>query len=78
MMSGKPILYAVDAPNNFVEDYHCGVSVEAESSEALMRGIRTLLEMSPDERRTLGENGRRATLDHFTYEKIAKEFETIF
>ena len=78
MMSGKPILYAVDAPNNFVEDYHCGVSVEAESSEALMQGIRTLLEMSPDERRTLGENGRRATLDHFTYEKIAKEFDTLF
>ncbi len=28
MMSGKPILYAVEAPNNFIKDYKCGISVK--------------------------------------------------
>ena len=78
MMSGKPIVYAAEAPNNFVEDYHCGVSVEAEDSKALEAGIRTLLEMSPKEREALGKNGRDAVCEHFTYEKIAEEFETLF
>ena len=25
MMGGKPILYAVKGPNNYVEDYQCGI-----------------------------------------------------
>ena len=74
MMAGKPVLYAVDAPNNLIRDYGCGVSVEAENAEALAEGIRTLLAMSPQERQRLGENGRRAVLEHFTYEKLAEQF----
>ena len=78
MMSGKPILYAAEAPNNFVQDYHCGISVEAENSAALEKGIRELLDMTPEERDCLGKNGRKAVCEHFTYEKIAEEFETLF
>lgn len=78
MMSGKPILYAAEAPNNFVQDYHCGISVEAENSAALEKGIRELLDMTPAERERLGRNGRKAVCEHFTYEKIAEEFETLF
>ncbi len=43
MMSGKPILYAADAPNNYIRDYDCGISVEAENVEALAEGIRSLM-----------------------------------
>ena len=78
MMSGKPILYAVDAPNNYVMDYHCGVSVEPESVEALEQGIRQLYTMSENEREELGQNGRQAVLEHFTYEKLAADFAALF
>lgn len=78
MMSGKPILYAVDAPNNYVMDYHCGVSVEPESVEALEQGIRQLYTMSENEREDLGQNGRQAVLEHFTYEKLAADFAALF
>lgn len=74
MMSGKPLLYAVDAPNNFVEDYNCGVSVEAENSDALAEGIRQLLACSEEERAAMGRNGREAVIEHYTYEKLAKQF----
>lgn len=78
MMSGKPLLYAVEAPNNFAGEYSCGVSVEAENVKALAEGINALLAMTPAERKRMGENGRNAVLQHFTYEKLAKQFESIF
>ncbi len=74
MMSGKPILYAVDAPNNFITDYDCGVSVEAEDTDALVKGLDRLVKMPLSERNRLGANGRKAVLENFTYEALAKQF----
>lgn len=78
MMSGRPILYAVDAPNNYIKEYNCGVSVEPESVEALKNGLIQLMEMSPEERQKLGNNGHQAVLDHFTYKKLAADFAALF
>lgn len=78
MMSGKPILYAVDAPNNFITDYSCGVSVQAEDANALAQGLSELLSMSSEEREQMGRNGRQAVLEHYTYEKLARQFEELF
>ena len=78
MMSWKPILYAVEAPNNFISDYHCGISVKAENAEALADGIKVLLEMSQKERERMGQNGREAVKSHFTYHQLASEFAKLF
>ena len=78
MMSGKPVLYAVEAPNNFILDYQCGVSVEPENEKALAEGISRLLLMSRKEREEMGQNGRKAVMDHFTYEQLAVEFSNYF
>lgn len=78
MMSGKPILYAVDAPNNFIKDYSCGISVEAENADALADGIKQLLSLSPEERFQMGKSGRDAVLNYFTYEKLAAQFAEVF
>lgn len=74
MMGGKPILYAVDAPNDLVKKYNCGVSVAAEDVGALVEGIKLLLEMSDEERKCLGENGKNAILSSFTYPVLAERF----
>ena len=78
MMSGKPILYAVEAPNNFITDYKCGVNVKAEDVDALVNGINTLLNMSQEERKQMGHNGRNAVLKHFSYEMLAAQFAKLF
>ena len=78
MMAGKPILYAVAAPNNYIEEYRCGVSVEAGNVEALSAGIMQLYTMSEGKRKKLGSNGRNAVINYFTYEKLAKKFEELF
>lgn len=77
MMAGKPILYAVNAPNNYIKDYSCGISVEPESTEALIEGIDKLLNMSDEALNTLGQNGKQAVLQNFTIKILAEEFAKI-
>ena len=74
MMGGKPILYAVDAPNDFAKDYDCGISVPAEDVDALSKGIEELINMPPEELNRLGENGHDAVLNNFTYPVLAEKF----
>lgn len=74
MMSGKPILYAVEAPNNYIVDYNCGISVTPENVEALKQGLVQFLEMPEEERRKLGQNGHMAVLNNFEYSVLADNF----
>ena len=78
MMSGKPILYAVDAPNDYIKEYSCGVSVKAEDAGALADGINQILSLSESERAQMGERGRNAVMEHFNYEKLAAKFAELF
>lgn len=77
MMAGKPIVYAVDIPNNDVNDYHCGVTVALESSEAIVEGIKYLIDLTEAERCELGENGHRAALEYYDYKVISNNFINI-
>lgn len=74
MMSGKPILYAVDAPNNYIEEYNCGISVEAENVDALAEGIKKLVALDENSRIEMGNNGKAAAMTHYTYSVLAKDF----
>lgn len=78
MMSGKPILYAVDAPNNYINEFKCGISVKAEDSNALLNGIEKLINLTVTERQEMGSNGRKAVIDYFTYERLAEKFVSVF
>lgn len=78
MMGGKPILFAVHTPTNYIKKYQCGISVEAENVQALIDGIGLLLSKTETERRTMGENGKRAVLENFNYAVLAKRFEKVF
>ncbi len=74
MMGGKPIIYAINAPNNYIVDYNCGISVESENLEALKKGIEKFLECSDEELLEMGQNGRKAVEENFTYKTLAKRF----
>lgn len=78
MMGGKPILYAVNAPNNYIEEYRCGITVRPEDTEDLVRGIKELLSEPEKERAIMGENGKKAVMRHFNYRVLAKQFERVF
>lgn len=78
MMGGKPILYAVNAPNNYIQKFECGISVEAENIESLREGIQTFLSKTEKERAQMGENGKRAALKYFNYKILASKFGKLF
>jgi len=70
MYSGKPILHAIDARNDLVSLANCGLTVEAENPEAIVRGIIKLYKMSPQERYVLGQNGKKYVLKYHNYEYL--------
>lgn len=78
MMSGKPILYAMGAPNNYVKQFGCGISVNPESVDALVTGMDQLYHMTDEERAVMGSKGRKAVMENFTYEKLAARFAELF
>lgn len=74
MMSGKPIIHSVAAPNNWVKDGNCGISIEAENSEALADAIKQMSEMTEEERDNLGANGKTFCENNFNYKDLASRF----
>ena len=79
IFSGKPIIYAIDSgEHNIVDLANCGVSVEAENPQAIANGIMSLYNMPKEERRRLGENGKKYVLKNFTYEKLSQNYERLF
>lgn len=74
MMGGKPILYMVDAPNNYIQDYQCGISVDGKTGSDLQKGIETILGLSDGDRKKMGENGIKAAKEVFNYTSLAEVF----
>lgn len=77
MMSGKPIIYAIDAPNNDVIDYNCGIAIKPDDANEIVKAIDVLFHMDIKSRENMGENGKKAVLANYEYEILAKKFEYI-
>lgn len=74
MMGGKPILYSVNAPNNFIQQYDCGISVGPSDELALAKGINEIASIPTDRLKQMGDNGRNAVLNHFNYPVLSEMF----
>ena len=74
LMGGKPILYAVSAPNNLIDKYNCGISVEPENVASIADGLIRLLDLSEIDRQKMGSNGHKAATENYTYSVLAQRF----
>jgi glycosyltransferase involved in cell wall biosynthesis len=74
MMAGKPIICAINAPKTLVEIYNCGFMADPSDICTINSAVTKLRCMTPQQRAEMGENGRKAVLEHFTYEKLAQRF----
>jgi len=74
MMSGKPILHAVESSNDPVTEAKCGLKVKPEDSVAVADGIRKLLAKSESEREKIGFKGHEFVLKNHTYPVLARKF----
>lgn len=74
MMSGKPIIFANDAPNNYILEYDCGYNAIPENVEDLTRCIMEFSNASEEELMQKGHRGKQAVLSSFEYEQLSKDF----
>lgn len=74
MMSGRPVLHAVNAGNDLVAEANCGLTVAPESPRAVAEGIIRLMALSGDERAAMGERGRQFALNQLSYTVLGKRF----
>lgn len=77
LFAGKPIVHGFSGGNDPIMKFDAGLTVPAEDPLALADAIRRLHAMPEAERRRMGENGRRATLEHYDYAKLAKRLEQV-
>ena len=74
MMSGKPIIYSVQAANNDVEQFNCGITIESGNPEAVVSGINHLISIGVEERTAMGKNGRNAIIINYDYKVLSEKF----
>lgn len=78
MMAQKPIIHAVEAPNTFVDEAKCGISIEPENPKAIVEAIRKLDQKTDEELQEMGRNGREFVLKNHDYSILANKMIDIF
>lgn len=74
MMSGKPIIYGVEASNSDVRDAGCGITIEPENPKAIVSAVNELKAMPTDERIAMGNRGKDFVMTHNDYRVLAENF----
>ncbi len=78
MMAAKPVIFAIDAPNDMVAEANCGVSIEPENSAAIAEAARKLASLSKEELGQMGERGREYILKNNEYDVLSQKFLDVF
>jgi len=74
MMSGKPIIHAVDAGNDDVREAGCGLSIPPEDIGSLMDAIHKLAQYTDAQRVVMGNSGKKYVTLHHEYSILAEKF----
>lgn len=72
MFAEKPIIHSINTKNDIISKANCGITVESENPSAIADAILKLYKMSSEERKVLGENGKRYVIENHNYEFLAK------
>lgn len=74
MYAAKPVIYAIEAPDDLVAESGCGISCRAENSGDIAAAIKQFGAMSQIEREAIGKRGYRWLLENRNYSLLAKKF----
>ena len=78
LMSGTPVVAAMAVGNNLVEESGCGFTVGATDPDRLAVAFRELAALPTSDRHAMGERGRRAVRERYSYETLARRFAELF
>lgn len=78
MMASLPIL-ACDLPEitSVISRHSCGITTDASSPEAIARGM-TAMASDPEAARAMGERGRAAVLEHYTWDHSSEVLLSLY
>lgn len=74
MYAAKPVIYAIDAPHDPVEESGAGISCEAEDVEAIAKAVDKMSNLPAPERQEMGKLGYEWLLKNRNYSKLARRF----
>lgn len=74
MMSGKPVIHAVEAGNDLVKESGCGISIDPENPNAIAKAVEKLMNLDIEELRSMGEKGKEFIMRNHDYAILAKQF----
>lgn len=74
MMAARPVIQAIEAGNNLVEEAQCGIAVEPENAKAVCEAILKLKILDTKAREIMGNNGRNFALTNHAYPVLASKF----
>ena len=74
MMAAKPIIQAIEAGNNVVKEVGCGIDIQPENPQSLVKSVRQLIKTSQKDLEIMGKNGQNFVVENHDYKKLAKKF----
>lgn len=77
MAAARPVLLASRLADTPVDEATAGRRYDPGSAESLAEGIRALIGTSPDERRSMGERGRRLVQERYTIEATGDQLDEL-
>ena len=78
LSSGRPIVFAGNAPRNPVEISGAGIVVPPENPEAMANAIKSILNLSQEERIKMGKKGKRYAKINLDVKILTKKLENVF
>lgn len=78
MLSGKPLIQAIDEPHSIVERVGCGIQVEAENPMLVANAISSLSKKTAEERLSIGMRGKQYAMKNLQWSSLASNFIDYF
>lgn len=78
MLSGKPIIQAVDEPGCVAERVGCGIQVEAENPQLVADAVLKLASMPVEDRIAMGKKGNVYAKENLEWGTLATDFLKVF
>ncbi len=78
MAAARPIVFACSSGNNPVAEAQCGVSADPRSPQEITDALRTISEMSAEERAAMGARAREYAERNHSFDALARKAEAVF
>ena len=78
LMAGKPIIYAITAPEEVLEQLKFGITVDANDIDGVICAINKIKQLNEDEKKQLKKAAHEEVENNYNYKLLAEKYVRIF